>query len=466
MSAARKPQVPSIPTHQTGNFAVQSESVELIQRPATARSRRSRISSDEPDAHPAPRRLYPALHEAVYHTPAPRRPVQSALVRAPGSAPPAANRRVPPPSPAPEAAGAAGAGEAAAATGDASLADAVSPLAASPVNAEHGDAQAWASDTMPRPEQGPPPQPTPMHPVHPAVAAHAHAHEQHAHAHAHVLAHAQSAPVVGAGVGAGAAMQQYASQMQPWFSHSEHHLPMPAPHHFGPNEVVDAPDDDEPAYERNVTRSGAPRPEPDAREQSVLHYVDFFLSHLQQRQMETEQMLPTDWQTDVRPLSGFGTPQSKRLPGTPQKAASVPYPQDLTYAFNYNERYQAPEFVRQPEMFAQEMIRMREQMKGEVLSPFQRDKMVLDSYDGFLTQLRQKEQELMDQRRAMEEHANRGPEPYWWERHDRTFTHEMELNNRQLGAFPRVDRELSASAPASVPHSVGSSPQRAGGLFR
>ena len=103
--------------------------------------------------------------------------------------------------------------------------------------------------------------------------------------------------------------------------------------------------------------------------------------------------------------------------------------------------------VREPEAFAREMTQMRERYRGEHLSPQQRDRLVLDSYDGFLGELRRQEQMLLAKRRQAELDRVRGPLPYWWEMKHVEFSAEMRRQRQMLSGElnPRYEEVLTES---------------------
>lgn len=64
------------------------------------------------------------------------------------------------------------------------------------------------------------------------------------------------------------------------------------------------------------------------------------------------------------------------------------------------------------------------------MTPNQKKEIVLDSYDSFLTDLRQKEREMVVTKRNQEYTKNRPAAPGWYEFKDRQFSEEIERFNR------------------------------------
>ena len=163
---------------------------------------------------------------------------------------------------------------------------------------------------------------------------------------------------------------------------------------------------------------------PDRREQALLHYFEHFLHQLQADAAEKE----AKWRSAAgkRPHTAYPLEAPKHLQRPPGSFLPV------EHLKKENAFYPLAPPAREPQEFAREMALLRERSMGHALSEKQRDKLLMDSYESFLGELRRKEAALVAAQRRKEIEDLRGPQPYWYEMKKRGFTKEMSKNNVQV----------------------------------
>jgi hypothetical protein len=194
----------------------------------------------------------------------------------------------------------------------------------------------------------------------------------------------------------------------PWFLRN-YHVRGDAPP-FAPGPVFadgSSQISDEPVREReDLLPDGTQRVLPDLYEAAALHSAEHFRQYLKA----------------TPPRNGAPV---YVVPGSPLPARP--------YSAPGGRRGEVPQAMvpppgRTPAAFASEMAALRERFSGAKLSAAQRDRLLMDSYDGFLSVLRRQEQFLLAQRMQTELDQSRGPAPYWWEIKDVRFSDEVRRN--------------------------------------